>query len=78
MCAQCFEAVTTLFPDIPKNEIGNFLMNCTAFPMGSEELIAQQLQELRKKTSNYKACYGIVEAEMDAITESYRAENTDE
>ena len=72
MCASCVEAVTATFPEVPDNEVGNFLMSVTAFPMGSPELVAQQLQELRAKTSNYKECYGLVEAEMEEILRNSR------
>ena len=78
MCEKCIEAVEQTFPDVPKEEIGSFLMNCTAFPMGSTELIAEQLQELRNKTNNYKACYRIVEDEMEAQMQEYRKNNPDE
>jgi hypothetical protein len=56
------------FPEVPDNEIGDFLMNCTAFPMAEPATILVQLQELRAQTADYKACYGIVEAEMDALS----------
>jgi hypothetical protein len=78
VCMKCHEVVLEHFPDIPKEEIGDFLMNCTAYPMGSEEMIAQQLIELRQKTSNYKACYRIVEDEMEAMMQEYQKNNPDE
>lgn len=42
MCAECVKAVSDTFPEVPDNEIGDFLMNCTAFPLYSPTLIKEQ------------------------------------
>ena len=65
MCVDCSKALEETFPEVPANEAGNFLMNCTAFPFGDAALIKKQLTELRARTSNYKECYALVEADMD-------------
>jgi hypothetical protein len=74
MCIKCVEAVTETFPEVPDAEVGNFLMSCTAFPCGDAETVLRQLRELRAKTSNYKACYGIVEDEMEKAMKRYKEE----
>lgn len=68
MCAKCVTVVTACFPEIPDDEIGGFLMNCTAFPCADAETIERQVHDLRAKTDDYRKCYGIVEAEMDAAS----------
>lgn len=73
MCVKCAEAVTETFPEVPDAEVGDFLMSCTAFPCCDAETVLRQLQELRAKTSNYKACYGIVEEEMNQAMAQYKA-----
>lgn len=65
MCAKCVDVVKEVFPDVPDEEIGSFLMNCTAFPFVDPEVIDKQLRELRARTDNYKQCYGLVEADME-------------
>jgi hypothetical protein len=67
MCKACVQALQDTFPEVPDEEMGDFLMNVTAFPCCDHETVAKQLKELRAKTSNYKACYGIVDREMDEI-----------
>jgi hypothetical protein len=68
MCAKCFEAARSIFPGVPEGEVGNFLMNCTAFPLAEPEYIEKQLKELRAKTNNYQECYAIVEEEMEKLS----------
>lgn len=65
MCVDCVKAVNTVFPEVPEEEIMDFLMNCTAFPFGDDSLVKSQLEELRTKTSSYKECYRI-EEEMES------------
>lgn len=69
MCAKCVAVVTACFPEIPDDEIGGFLMNCTAFPCGDAETIERQVRILRARTADHRECYGIVEAEMEAASE---------
>ena len=76
MCAECLNSVQEIFPDIPESEVGNFLMNCTAFPLAGPETIKKQLQELRAKTSNYEECYKIVEEELNMLSASMLKEVT--
>jgi hypothetical protein len=64
MCAECVKSVNDIFPEVPEEEVGNFLMNCTAFPFGDSAMIKKQLEDLRTKTSDYKRCYLLVEEEM--------------
>lgn len=68
MCAECVAAVMTVFPEISDDEVGDFLMNCTAFPFSSPEFLLKQLRALREKTSDYKECYAIVEEEMEKLS----------
>ena len=67
MCVECVKAVNDVFPEVPEEELGAFLMNCTAFPFGDSVLVKKQLDELRAKTANYKECYAIVEEEMNTL-----------
>lgn len=67
MCADCVKAVNDIFPEVPEKELGDFLMNCTAFPFGDRATVKKQLEELRAKTADYKECYSIVEKEMRSI-----------
>jgi len=65
VCIKCVEALAETFPDVPENEAGDFLMSCTAFPCCDPETLLAQLKALRAQTSDYKACYRIVEDEME-------------
>ncbi len=70
MCTECVKSVNEIFPDVPKEEVGSFLMNCTAFPFGDSATVKKQLEDLKTKTSSYKECYVIVEEEMKKLTRS--------
>jgi hypothetical protein len=71
VCAKCVEALAETFPEVPDDEAGSFLMSCTAFPCGDGETVLRQLRELLTKTSDYRACYRIVEDEMEAQMARY-------
>ena len=64
MCDDCFQSVRDTFPEIPEDEIGGLLMNCTAYPMASTETIAEQLRDYRRRTDNWRECYRLVEEDM--------------
>lgn len=64
MCKRCVDSVTAAFPNIPDDQVGDFLLSCTAFPLGEPETVERQVAELRQKTDDYRKCLAIVEAEM--------------
>lgn len=67
MWQKAFDFLVQVFPDVPEDERGSFLMNCTCFPFGDAEKVIEQLQELREQTENYIDCYGIVDRYMDRV-----------
>jgi len=75
MCIKCAGAMTELFPEVPDDEVGDFLMACTAFPFAEGDVLKEQLVSLRNKmkSTDYHECYGIAsednEADMQALHE---------
>jgi len=68
MCAGCLTAIKEVFPEIPENERGEFLMGATCFPFGDAEQVHEQLVDLRSRmvTTDYRECYGIAARDLDA------------
>jgi hypothetical protein len=64
MCLQCVEAVKEVFPDVPDEEYGDFLMGTTCFPFGDAEVVRMQLLKHKSRTDDYKDCYGLAEKDM--------------
>ena len=48
MCKECLAAVEKYFPDCPIGEIGNFLIEATAFPFGDGDHVAMNLREAKE------------------------------
>jgi hypothetical protein len=67
MCKQCVVALNEVFPEVPKEEWCNFLMDCTCYPFGQPEDVKKQLVALRGKmtTDDYHECYDIADKEID-------------
>lgn len=45
MCRKCIDAVHRYFPDCPEDEIGEFLIAATCWPLGCGDEVERQLRE---------------------------------
>jgi len=50
MCHQCVEACRRLYPMIKDDQIGDFLMAVTPYPMGSPADVAAALAHVRERS----------------------------
>lgn len=64
MCKRCLDAVKEIFPDVPDNEVGDFLFGCTCFPFGNPEHVRDQLVEMKSKVTDWRECYALADAEL--------------
>lgn len=63
MCKECLENVREIFPEVPAEEIGDFLLSTTCYPFGTAKRVRSNLLENRSlmKTTDYRECYEIAE-----------------
>ncbi len=50
MCQKCLDAVKRYWPDLPKEDYGELLFSCTAFPFADLETTKQQIREMAEKS----------------------------
>lgn len=74
MCEKCVEACRKIFPEVPDEDMCNFLMGTTCYPFGGPEDVAQQLASNRERmtTSDWQECYTIADADMTTAAEEAR------
>jgi hypothetical protein len=65
MCQKCLDVCQEVFPEIPDEEIGDFLINTTCYPFGMPEDIKVQLLDNKRRmtTNDWHECYVIVDTE---------------
>ena len=69
MCRACAEACREIFPEVPDDEMGDFLISTTCYPFGEATQVRSQLVTNRDKmtTSDWHECYAISDREMDEV-----------
>lgn len=67
MCAECVSAVREIFPEVPDEEMGNFLYGATGFPFVPPEKVKEQLASarLRMASTDWREAYGIADSDLD-------------
>ena len=67
MCQQCADACREIFPEVPQEEIGNFLVGTTCFPCGESSIVRAQLLVNRERmtTDDWRECYAIAAKDID-------------
>lgn len=66
MCKSCVDAVRHFWPEMPDDEIGNWLYGATGFPFWTPEQLWRECATLKRKIgANYAAAYGIADHELD-------------
>lgn len=67
MCKQCVDACREVFPEVPDDEVSDFLWETTCFPAGDHKMVRKQLVQNRQrmKTDDYRECYAIAEKDVD-------------
>jgi hypothetical protein len=65
MCQGCVDACREVFPEVPDEEMRDFLMGTTCFPFGTPEAVRVNLLDNRSRmtTSNWQECYTITDAQ---------------
>ncbi len=74
MCKQCADACRDVFPEVPVEEMSDFLLATTCFPFGSPEDVRLQLQQNRAKmtSDDWRECYAIADREMEEAMKAVR------
>ena len=67
MCQVCVDACREVFPEVPDEEMGNFLLATTCYPFGDGTQVRAQLVTNREKmtTDDWQECYAIADHETD-------------
>jgi hypothetical protein len=66
MCQQCVDVCREIFPEVPDDEMGDFLFGTTCFPFGEPAQVREQLVDLRSKmaTDDWHECFAIADQEV--------------
>ncbi len=76
MCNKCSLALQKYYPGLTEEEQGDILMNATAFPFGSEDLIERQLKEVCEATDgSFDKAIGYAEMKLDGAHKKYKQAN---
>jgi len=79
MCNKCVLAVQKYYPGLTKEEQGEVLINATAFPMGSQDLIERQLKGVREATDgSFGQAMWYAEMKLDEEYKKYKQANKGE
>lgn len=80
MCKKCLEYCGLVFPEVPADEITNFLMATTCFPFDEPEQVHKDLvsNRSRMKSEDYRECYAIADSDLDEAMKQLEERRTKE
>ncbi len=79
MCQECVDACRGIFPEVPDEEMGDFLFGTTCYPAGRGEAVRKQLigNRARMTTNDYHECYAIADQDTEeAMAKAERDDST--